>query len=86
MQRFSSVCNRFRTLVTVRKRSRANLEQPTCNDSKKTRNNSSYSEFSHLLPEVMTALESMGRAEDFGAVLKVIVSGNLLDNVALHFC
>ena len=32
----------------------------------------------------MTALESMGRAEDFGAVLKVIVSGNLLDNVALH--
>ena len=32
----------------------------------------------------MTALESMGRANDFGAVLKAIVSGNLLDNVALH--
>ena len=72
------------TLVTVRKRTRVCLEQPTCNDSKKTRNNSSYSEFSHLLPEVMTALKSMGRADDFGAVLKAIVSGNLLDNITLH--
>ena len=51
---------------------------------KETRNDSSYSEFSHLLLEIMTALESMGRANDFGAVLKAIVSGNLLDNVALH--
>ena len=42
------------------------------------------SEFSHLLPEKMTALESMGRANDFGAVLKAIVSGNLPDNIALH--
>ena len=32
----------------------------------------------------MTALESMGRANDFGAVLKASVSGNLLDNMALH--
>ena len=42
------------------------------------------SEFSHLLPEKMTALESMGRANDFGAVLKDIVSGNLPENIALH--
>ena len=32
----------------------------------------------------MTALEFMGRADDFGAVLKAIVSGDLLDNIALH--
>ena len=68
MQRFSSVCNRFRTLVTVRKRTSACLEQPTRNDS-------SYNGFSHLLHEIMTALESMARADDFGAVLKAIVSG-----------
>ena len=71
--------------MTVRKRTTsACLEQPTCNDAKKTRNDSSYSEFSHLLPEVMTALESMWRAEDFGSVVKSIASGNLLDNIALH--
>ena len=70
------------TLVTVRKRTSVCLKRPTCNDSKKIRN--SYSEFSHLLPEVMTALESMTRADDFGPVLKAIVIGNLLDNIALH--
>ena len=32
----------------------------------------------------MTALESMTRADDFGPVLKAIVIGNLLDNIALH--
>ena len=33
--------------------------------------------------EVMTAFESMEVADDFGAVLKAFVSGNLLDNIAL---
>ena len=32
----------------------------------------------------MAALESMGKADVFGAVLKAIVSGILLDNIALH--
>ena len=51
---------------------------------KNTRNYSSYSEFRHLLPKVMTVLESMNRAGVFGAVLKAIVFDNVLDNIALH--